>query len=208
MNSLPNTNWQQFLWDRDFKSDRDHPRPLPKTFYTQQDVEMIKQEAFAAGRVRGLEEATTTYDQDLAICLQQAQRQLEDLEDKNQEFWQACQQSILGILEAVCQKMVPTLLDHQAWPEIAKGLDECARLISKAPAIAIRVHPSLVEKVTQHVQAHPDRVKIVGDDQIAKGDCQINWEEGSLTIDHQQIWATMQQFLNQSLTINQGEDHE
>ncbi|HWW37110.1 MAG TPA: FliH/SctL family protein [Xanthobacteraceae bacterium] len=90
---------------------------------------------------------------------------------------------------AVARKLAPSLIEREPFAEISALAGGCFRELVAAPHIAVRVNEGLYaaarEKIDEIARAHgfAGRLVVLGEPNIAAGDCRIEWADGGVNRD-------------------------
>jgi flagellar assembly protein FliH len=87
---------------------------------------------------------------------------------------------------AVARKLAPSLIEREPFAEISALASGCFRELVAAPHIVVRVNEGLYaaarEKIDDIARAHAfaGRLVVLGEPNIAAGDCRIEWADGGV----------------------------
>ena len=87
---------------------------------------------------------------------------------------------------AVARKLAPSLVEREPFAEISALASGCFRELVAAPHIVVRVNEGLYaaarEKIDDIARAHAfaGRLVMLGEPNIAAGDCRIEWADGGV----------------------------
>jgi len=90
---------------------------------------------------------------------------------------------------AVGNKLAPELIARQPFAEIAALATDCFRQLVKTPHVAIRVGPGLYDEAKDKLEdiarsrGFEGRLVVLSEDELAPGDCRIEWADGGVTRD-------------------------
>ena len=125
------------------------------------------------------------------------------------------------VAAAIAQKLAPELIAREPLAEIAALVTASLRELTAAPHVVIRVNESLYagarERLTEIAQAcgFSGRLVVLGEAQIAPGDCRIEWADGGLIRDRAATEAAIAEAVGRYLAGRhgisdaraEGEDH-
>ncbi|MEM6616503.1 MAG: FliH/SctL family protein [Pseudomonadota bacterium] len=86
----------------------------------------------------------------------------------------------------VARVLAPTLVAREPLAELETLFTDCASHLKKTPKLTISVHDSLVEAAEKRLQPIADRIgfegrmTVIGDPDVAIGDCRIIWSDGGV----------------------------
>jgi flagellar assembly protein FliH len=90
---------------------------------------------------------------------------------------------------AVARKLAPALIAHEPFAEISALASDCFRELISSPHVAVRVNDALYaaarEKLEDIVRARSfsGRLVVLAEQDIAVGDCRIEWADGGINRD-------------------------
>jgi flagellar assembly protein FliH len=92
----------------------------------------------------------------------------------------------IEIATVMARKLVPALIAREPTAEIEALAATCLAELRSAPHVVVRLHDSLIDKVRPQLDAiarakgFEGRLVVLGDDQMARGDCRIEWADGGV----------------------------
>jgi flagellar assembly protein FliH len=176
----------KFLFDIDFAASSERE---PTVTLSEQAAQLA--EAKAAARQRGYAEGqhdaevetgrriASTLER-IAAGIDQAAGALKAIETRLE-----CE----AVEVAVARKLAPRLIEREPFAEISALASGCFRELVAAPHIAVRVNEALYaaarEKIDDIARAHgfAGRLVVLGEPNIASGDCRIEWADGGVNRD-------------------------
>lgn len=94
---------------------------------------------------------------------------------------------------AVARKLSPALIAREPFAEIAALAQDCFRQLVASPHIAVRVHDTLYANARENLdgimraRGLEGRLVVLGEPQIAPGDCRVEWADGGIERDSAKI---------------------
>jgi flagellar assembly protein FliH len=107
----------------------------------------------------------------------------------------------------VARKLATTLIAREPLAEITALADGCFRELLAAPHIVVRVHESLYaaakEKLEEIARARgfEGRLVVMGENELAIGDCRIEWADGGLVRDSAATEAAIAQAVDSYVAV-------
>ena len=98
---------------------------------------------------------------------------------------------------AVAKKLAGALIAREPLAEITALADGCFRELLALPHVAVRVHESLYAQAKERLEdiararGFEGRLVVLGETDIAAGDCRIEWADGGLVRDSAAIEAAI-----------------
>jgi flagellar assembly protein FliH len=199
----------RFLFDTDFTRPEPPPAPVEParpTIDLEQHLalmveteERARAEAFAEGREDGYAEGRADAEAraaerlaDEAAALAVAAGRLLGTLDAERL---AIESRAVDLALIAARKLAETLIDREPLAEIHALLTECLGPLRKAPHLVLRIAQSDAEALKPHVDriaretGFEGRVVILGEDEIRRGDCRIEWADGGILRDSDAIAA-------------------
>ncbi|PCJ68543.1 MAG: hypothetical protein COA62_15455 [Rhodobiaceae bacterium] len=160
---------------------------IKKTRWTEEEIEVLKADAHAAGAAEATSAVETQATQQNAAAWEKiaasattALANLTEVENNNRA--DAAKLSL-----EVAKKLSDALIALQPEVEINAVIHECLTHLSHEPHLVIRVAETLAQQVGESIQqaakerGMTDKLMIVGDAELKLGDCQIEWSDGGVT---------------------------
>jgi flagellar assembly protein FliH len=97
------------------------------------------------------------------------------------------------------------LLQRGAAGEIEALLVQCLTTLRTEPWFTIRVPAEQADELGERVQAvgknhgYEGRLTVLGDESLKPGDCRIEWTQGGMIRDREQIWTAIEAAIAQAL---------
>lgn len=159
--------------------------------------ESARAEGYAAGNAAGHDaawkEAMESVEKQNADTLISIENALKDMVKKSHADGETAFQTALNLSMAVCAKIAPALNKKNALGEIADLLRENFRFLRDEPKIFLRLNPVLAESVKPVLadlirkESFAGKITVVRDDTLPVGDCRVEWKNGGLERDTQDI---------------------
>jgi flagellar assembly protein FliH len=111
---------------------------------------------------------------------------------------------------AVARKLAPRLIAREPLAEIAALATECFSELLRAPHVVVRVNESLHAVAREKLEdvarscGFDGRLVVLGEPDIAVGDCRIEWADGGLTRDRAATEATIADAVERYLGMRDG----
>ena len=175
--------------------------PVARKKFTFDEVEQIKAETYAAGEASTTARASESAAEALTHLANQAQMIVQRLDHEAHTVKEFASQLALLTAQTLSQKA----LEQYSTSEIEAIVEECLQTMPHLPQIIITVaegyydvlEPQIQDLVAQH--HFTGRVKIATDNNIAVGDCRIEWPNGGLVRDINDMTTQIQEVVTRHL---------
>ena len=218
----------RFLFDVDFSRPEPPPAPPEPTRPTI-DLEVhhammleleerIREEAHAEGREAGYAEGRADAEAraaerlaDEAAALAIAVGRLLGTLDAERL---AVEARAVDLAVAAARKLAEHLVDREPLAEIRALLAECLGPLRKAPHLVVRLQATDAEQLRPHVDriaretGFEGRIVILGEDEIARGDCRIEWADGGILRETSSVAAEIEATVARWITARRAEARE
>lgn len=202
------------------------PPPPPPPGFTEEEMQAARAASFEEGRQKGAEEGKkNAWDEAMASVEKQQADTLEKIASLLKEMEPFCRKVSEKAFEtatefafAVCRKILPALTEREGLNEIRTLLEKNFQFLKEEPKISIRLNPALADPIKKHIaqivlkEAYPGKIAVVRDESIAPGDCRIEWKNGGLERNTQDILNQTEELLrlyghSSPDSANKGEQH-
>lgn len=193
----------KFLFDTSF----DGPaaaapvKPVRRNF-TAAELEAEKAKAFAEGHAAGVGETANDAAQRTAVALEAVAARLGDLLNQADKYRADSLQTAVGAATAMTRKLLPALARREAVNEIEALVRDCLGRMHDEPKIVLRLHESLVDTFRANIEAAADaagfsgRVVVVADPRQSPADARIEWADGGVERNTQQVWQEIEAIID------------
>ncbi|WP_208995164.1 FliH/SctL family protein [Roseibium hamelinense] len=195
------TNKSKFLFDIDF-SEPEEPEvvappepeiPMMPVQEHQKALKAAKAQAFEEGRAKALKDLQSGQEKlltdEVHRLVDAVSRVLDDLGEQ-----QAAQEKdAIGLCFLIARRLCAHLIARQPLAETVALVSECLGPLRRAPHLVIRVPEKDVEALRSkvdpivHEKGFEGRLVILGEPELARGDCHIEWADGGIRRDRKAI---------------------
>jgi flagellar assembly protein FliH len=176
----------KYLFDLDFTAGANPAeRPIPPAEHAIKLAE-AESRAFGEGFAAAEKEAIAVAERRTAAAFEQIGDALGRLAQGLSAVETRLEAEAIELALAIARKLAPELVARQPLAEIAALAGECFRQLASAPHVVVRVSDALLESARTQLEeiarAHgfEGRLVVVGEPQIAAGDCKIEWADGGV----------------------------
>lgn len=199
------------------------PPPVVAGF-TEEEMETARSVAFEEGRQKGIEEgrdaawkeAMESDEKHQTDVLERISVLLKDLEPYCKKSAQTAFDTATELAFAVCKKAFPALGKSCGVNEVREMLEKNFQFLTEEAKIIIRLNPADAEPIKKHIAqlvvktAYAGKITVLRDESIASGDCSIEWKNGGMERNTQDVLNQTEELLRlyrniPSDSMNEGE---
>ena len=176
----------KYLFDEDFAAREKPTITLVEAERRRADAESVAfRNGFSAGHAQAEQETT----QHIATTLDTLASGLERIENALKAIEARLEIEAVEVAVAVASKLAPELIAREPMTEITALATDCFQHLVSAPHVIVRVsadiHAAAQEQLTEiaRMRGFEGRLLVQPDDQLAPGDCRIEWAEGGVNRD-------------------------
>jgi flagellar assembly protein FliH len=188
----------KFLFDVDFGSDRAKDIE-PKITVVAHQAEVA--DAAARGYRQGLNaaeaQANTESERRRAAAFERIATAIEGLSASLAALERKLETEAIEVAFAVARKLAPELIAREPLAEIAALAAGCLGELRSAPHVVVRVNDSLHDSARDELariagaRGFEGRLVVLGETEIAPGDCRIEWADGGIVRNRVQAEAAV-----------------
>jgi flagellar assembly protein FliH len=192
----------KFLFDNDFAAGARSSKP---TISLTEHAAKVAQ-AEAAAHARGFADAQTTAEHKAAATLERIAGLLQGLDRSLSAVEARLETEAVEVAVAVTSKLVPALIAREPLAEITALASDCFRHLVASPHVAVRVnealHASARERLEEIIRrlGLESRLVVLGEPEIAPGDCRIEWADGGICRDNAALTVAIDQAVNRYIS--------
>ena len=195
------TNTSKFLFSTDFSEPEEEefvapPEPeVPKITVAEHEklLAQVKAQSFEEGRAQALKDLQTKQETLLTAEVSQLIEAVGKVVDTLDEMQVAREKDAIGLAFLVARRLCAHLIARQPLAETVALVSECMGPLRKAPHLVIRVAERDVESLKKqidpivHEKGFEGRLVILGEPDISRGDCHIEWADGGIKRDRKAL---------------------
>lgn len=173
------------------------------TVISQDEVDAARTQGFVQGREDGLAEASAQYNSEFTASFEQLSTKLDLLMSAQTQSAEHAMQHAQSFALLIAQKIAKTALNNYPMDQVKTLVDDCLSHVKLMPHLVIRVNDSLLEMTKSELQPIVDekgyegKLIILGEPDIALGDCMIEWADGGVAHNTQEIVQTISNILTE-----------
>ncbi len=190
------------------------PPPPPPTFSEEElaaAVEKARKAALAEGIAQGRAETVADAEKRVAAGLNAIGNYLGAIDGNVRAVVEGLKETSVELSMAMVRQLFPALMRRGGAAEIEALLVHCVETLRSEPWFTIRVPAEQVEELDERIQAvgksrgYDGRLTVMGDADLKPGDCKIEWAQGGMIRDRDQIWSAIETAIEQALATSSGE---
>lgn len=181
----------KFLFDLDFAEGAEK-KPSERAIAAAEHAAQLA-EAEAAAYRRGVAaaeaQAAAGIQRQIAITLDRIGQALETLTRGMGGLESKLEAEAVDIAVQVGRKLAPELIAREPLAEVEALANDCFRQLIGAPHVVVRVNDAVYDTAREKLEAiartrgFEGRLIVLGEPEIAPGDCRIEWADGGITRD-------------------------
>jgi len=181
---------------------------IKKTRWTEEEIEALKADAHAAGKAEtmgAIETQTATAWEQIASAATNALTDISAAENN-------IRADAAKLSFSISRKLSGALITLHPKGEIDAVIQECLTHLSHQPLLVIRVTDSLALQVEDSIQqaaeerGMADKIMVVGDTKLKLGDCRIEWSDGGVSRNWDDLIRQTTEIIDRYIEILSG-DH-
>jgi len=175
----------KYLFDQDFAPPNPADKPIAPSEHALKLAE-AEEAARARGYPQGERDAQVEISRRIASTLESIATGIEAAAGALKAIEAKLECEAIEVAVAVARKLAPSLIEREPFAEISALASGCFRELVAAPHIVVRVNEGLYaasrEKIDDIARAHAfaGRLVVLGEPNIAAGDCRIEWADGGV----------------------------
>jgi flagellar assembly protein FliH len=177
----------KYLFDEDFAAGEKPTISLLEHERRRADAEsQAYRQGFTAGQEQAHQEAT----QRMADALSTIADGLDRLDGALTAIETRLETEAVEVAVAVAAKLSPALIAREPFAEIAALATECFHHLVSTPLVTVRIAAEIHETAKMQIEeiartrGFDGRLAIISDENLAPGDCRVEWADGGIIRDH------------------------
>lgn len=171
--------------------------------YSEDELNAAREEAFAAGRQEGANEATDASERKIADALAAIEGGLSELFRTQEKTNETMLKSAISVAATVARKLFPDLNRKNALGEIENLVVTTMEKVMEEPKVTVRVseelRPGLEQRIDSLIKGCEGKLTVLGDADMALGDCKIEWKEGGAERNTGAMWKDIDLIIEQNI---------
>ncbi|MGP0090863.1 MAG: FliH/SctL family protein [Xanthobacteraceae bacterium] len=189
----------KYLFDMDFSAGAKARQVEPTITLAEHAIKLAEAEAgaYRKGLAEAQTQAQASFQRMAAVALERVGAELSRLHQGLEAVAAGLESEAIEVAVAVAKKLAPELIAREPFVEIAALARECFRHLIGAPHVVVRVNEALHATAREQIEqvargrGFEGRLVVLGDTEIALGDCRIEWADGGINRDRAAVEATV-----------------
>lgn len=197
----------KFLFEDAFDAPRANRPKAEKPVHTDSALAAARAEGFAEGQAVGLDEGRNEQNARLADTVGLIGETMRGLAATQHEALAATRREAARLALAIAARLAPVLVARVPLAELEALIAECLKDVGGEPRVVVRVAMPLVDELCARIEtlkrsaAFAGEVIVLGEDNIAPGDCRVEWADGGAERDLGALVRTIEERVNRAAAL-------
>lgn len=203
---------QKFLFETSFDGDAgaaaaDAPSQAGPAAYGERDLELARDEGFAAGREQGLKEAATSIDNAAARALEAVAEQLQTLGPALRQDATRRDGEALRAAVTIVRKLFPQTVKVHGKSEVEGLIAQCLAQLRDEQRMVIRVADELLDPLHERLGdlsadcGFEGKIVLLAEEAFLPGDARVEWADGGAERDSARLWREVDEIVARATTF-------
>jgi len=204
---------KRFMFDVDFDDARNLGTAPPEPTFSKDELNAARGVARAEGIEAGRAEAMASIERRLTETLQAIGQRLAAESAERVRELQEIERNAVALCAGLMRCLFFEFQRRHGTAEIEALVRDSLRLMADEPRVVLRLADENIDALQERVTAaaaaagFAGKVVLVGDDQIAPGDCAIEWADGGAERDGDRMWAEIDGAIRRLMTPESAPGH-
>jgi flagellar assembly protein FliH len=204
------------------KKKDDTPPPPPPVYTEEQGAQMVAdaekkghEAGFSEGHKQGFEEAHQQIMESLEKAVGDVEsviaEKLDQIDEQQKRANAKINEDAIHVALGVIRKLAPAWSKQYQLTEIEDIIRQCLANLFEAPKVMIKVNPDLetdvraaAERIAES-RGFSGKVVIVGEPEVAVGDCMVSWGDGTAVRDSARVWSEINTVIDNAMALHASE---
>lgn len=185
------------------------PEPVepagPPLIYSEEDMEVAREEAYVAGHMRALEEAQAATEQAMASAMMACRDSLGGLMPVITASTDQLAELASQVAAEICRKLLPHTSEKYAIQEICALVRSLMPNLTGQPRLLVRVHPDLINGLREPLDnialrsGFEGKVVILEGENMALSDARVEWPDGGAERNTTRLWGEIDELIERNI---------
>ena len=213
---------RKFTFDNDFDAPRMAPKPEPEVMiedlppppppaptFSEAELEAAVAEArkaaLAEGQSKGKADTTAQTERQTAAALTMIGTHFAKIEGEVQAAVDELRETTIAVSLAMVRRLFPEFARQHGLEEVKELLGRCLDTLRTEPRFTVKVASGQAEALQGEVEAlaksrgFEGRIVVAADESLKPGDCRIEWSQGGMIRNADEIWKAIEAAMEQAL---------
>jgi len=197
----------KFLFEEAFDAPRANRPKAEKPVHTDSALAAARAEGFAEGHAAGLDEGRNEQIARLADTVGLIGQTMQELAATQHDALATMRREAVRLTLAIAARLAPVLVARAPLAELEALIAECLKDVGGEPRVVVRVAMPLVDELSARVEAlkrsaaFAGEVIVLGEDDIAPGDCRVEWADGGAERDLGTLVRAIEERVNRAAAL-------
>jgi flagellar assembly protein FliH len=200
----------KFLFDVDFSAAAQQAAPAVAAAQHAAAIAEAETRGYRNGVNAAEAQARTEAERRLAAAFERIASAVEQLRTSLTAVENRFEAEAVEVALSVGRKLAGDLIAQQPFAEISALADQCFRELLAVPHVVVRVNGALYETAKRKLEeiargrGFEGRLVVMGEPEIALGDCRIEWADGGLKRDRAETEAAIAEAVGRYIASRRG----
>ena len=185
------------------------PPPPPPPTFSEAELEAAVAEArkaaLAEGQAKGKADATAQTERQTATALNAIATHFAKIDGEVRAATGALRETTIEISLAMVRRLFPEFARRHGLEEVKELLGRCLDTLRTEPRFTVRIASGQAETLQGEVEklaqsrGFEGRIVVAADETVKPGDCRIEWSQGGMIRNADEIWKAIEAAMEQAL---------
>jgi len=203
------------------KKEEAPPPPPPPPIFSEDELKSAERDSYQKGFLDGIAEGKmqaeneqAAVDAALSQSVEHFAKHYIPLFNMYREMLKLQAAQLPKIAHAIAKKVAGDALAENAYPLVEEIALRCVNAMMHEPKLTITIHQSMRETLEKKLQSIAGQAQlssdiyVVGDPNIAPPNCRIEWKNGAMVRDTNQLWQQVEQIVGSMVASAEREAAE
>ncbi len=175
--------------------------------FSEHQMEVAKTDAFEAGRLEGVRDASKTVEQDTLNAVRAISQHLTELFGKQEQANNTLMKDGIGVAATIARKLFPALDEANRLDEISRLVEQTLLRLIEEPRVVVKINPVLLDTLGARLDGlkagagYEGRIILKEDSTLDPGDCRLEWGDGSAERSAAMLWQSIDTIIEDNVGI-------
>lgn len=182
--------------------------PPPPPTFTEAQLEAVRQQAYAEGRIAGLREGeekanteAVQREQAIRTALNKIAGQIGMVGTRHHEWMRLQNVELSQLVLVIAQQVAGQAIQLIPQAGVEAMIQDCLNVLLHQPRVMLTVHPAIEQQASMYLHEIIARrggecaIQVMADDSLDIGDARLEWKDGEAERSSHAIWQQIEQML-------------